>query len=127
MSTLTIMSNDSTFPLFIHFPLFAWVCVCVHKQFVQWTFWALRCFDKRCQLQNVLEDCAECTDFCGCHQLPPASGSKLNFQIILFSAKADQVVHYERVQTPCVPQNDLPTSKNVSKMQKIAWKFGLTK
>jgi len=69
MSTLTIMSNDSTFPLFIHFPLFAWVCVCVcvHKQFVQWTFWALRCFDKRCQLQNVLEDCAECTDFCGCH------------------------------------------------------------
>lgn len=42
--------------------------VSVHKQFVQWTFWALLgaillCSDKRCQLRNVLGDCGECTDF----------------------------------------------------------------
>lgn len=73
-STLTIMSNGSTpiprFPL--SFGSFHFVCAqAICAMDILGT--ALRGFDKRCQLQNVLKDCAQCTDFCGC--LPPACGA----------------------------------------------------
>lgn len=56
-------------------PLFRFLSLCVCAQAIcamDILGAALRCFDKRCQLQNVLKDCAQCTDFCGC--LPPACG-----------------------------------------------------
>lgn len=76
-STLTIMSNGSTptphsLSSLFSVGSFHFVCAqAICAMDILGT--ALRCFDKRCQLQNVLKDCAQCTDFCGC--LPPACGA----------------------------------------------------